>query len=555
LIAKSTKSIRFSGVNKRVSIGGPTKLKAAAAQASGTFSAVQGTLKAKKMEAFDTIFTAQSTVSLRRALMANAKLITPYLCYVPWIYGYFTKEMITCACTDADGYFEQTITYPCSGDKPDLYFTSVQPIDGNWVTLYDPGLPCHVYWDYQCGTEVLLVTDEPGAQVNEGEPEVDSPDGIYQWVEPHGIGGFNLSQISTEGRVSYMDGGHQVEDAPFGSTLGFKMGRSNNIPNAKLYYYRLLYRKGTDGDWFESRETVTRHYIHEDGTKITFPVLLLGPVDVNGMHLYRFKPDKPSDLDPSLSDAYDQWPEDNWFSSDTYSGYFQTYNFEGGAAEAHGLYQVKVEVYDEAGNLMDPDAASPDWDFLVPIGPDSTSAPTPTDIAGLIYRPDEGIDFNYRHGKGVIFNIFVDNRSCSAFIDLPVVGGVPVDEDNPDAYTCGFLHYQPDDNIKIAFHGSQPGNNAEVSFSMKCGNQSLGNMNMPREEVASALASGTPFDNNNDGDYQTTCPVSDILGTCTNAAYAEHVYVWAKATNGWSRLSGLDAGTYRAFALAIADED
>ena len=522
------------------------------------FSGAQNALRMKKMEELDSILTAQSAVSLRREMLLKAKQLIHYLCHFPWIYKYLTKEFLKCACTDSNGYFERVITYPCSGDKPDLYFTAHQCIDGNWVTLYDPGMRCHVHWNYECGTEVRLVTTEPGARVCVDD-EIEPPPGINTWVEPHGIGGMNLSQISDEGRVDYYDGSypgiHFVEKAPFGSTVGFRMGRSNNIPNKDVYYYRIQYRKGTTGDWHEFNAPVTRHYIHEKNNKISYPTLQLGPVPNpldDSMHLYRFKPDKPSDLDPSLSDTFDNWPEDNWFSSDIYSGYLNTPSLPGGVDSAHGLYQLKIEVYNSSGAIVDPDITNPRFAFIIPTAPDSTSVATPTAAVPTL-TPAHPYDEN-RDGKGFVFNISIDNRPCSASIDLPVVGGVVIDETTPEGFVCGFLEYETGDDIKIAFNASQPGNNAEATFTLKRGYTKLNAMSMSRVEVASALSTG-PYQNDSDGDFHQTVDVSQILGKCTNAAFAEYLYVYAKATNGWHRLSGYDAADLRAFALALDDSN
>ena len=517
---------------------------------SSDFSEAQNVLRLKKMEEFDSILTAQSAVSLRREMLLKAKQLIPYLCHFSWIYQYFTKEFLTCACTDSNGYFERVITYPCSGDKPDLYFTSHQCIDCNWVTLYDPGMRCHVHWNYECGTEVRLVTTEPGAIVCVDD-EIEPPPGINTWIEPHGIGGMNLSQISDEGRVDYYDGSHLVEKAPFGSTIGFRMGRSNNIPNNDVYYYRIQYRKGTTGDWHEFSAPVTRHYIHEKNNKISYPTLLLGPVANpldDSMHLYRFKPDKPVDLDPTLDPVFDQWPEDNWFSSDIYSGYLNTTKL-GSVNTAHGLHQIKFEIYDSNGTIVDPDIINPKFAFIIPTAPDSILAATPTVKVPTLPPPNEN-----RDGKGFVFNISIDNRPCSASIDLPVVEGVVIDENSPEGFVCGFLKYEVNDDIEIIFNASQPGNNAEATFTLKRGYTKLNAMSMSRVEVASAISTG-PYQNNSDGDFNQIFGVNQILGTCTNAAFAEHLYVYAKATNGWHRLSGYDAADLRAFALALDDSN
>lgn len=499
-------------------------------------------VKQKKMQELELIFTARSVVTLRKEMLAKADILIRYLCYFPWIYSYLHKDFLTCTCTDAEGYFERDIFYPCSGDKPDLYFTARQWIDGKSVTIYDPGMRCHVYWNYKCGTEVLLVTDEPGVKVSY-EDNINPPSGVYTWVEPHGIGSVNLHDINhANGTISYGFQGHQVQNAPFGAYLGFRMGRSNNIPSSDIFYYRIQYRKGTSGGWHESSEPVTRHYIHEENNKVTFPTVSLGPVPVNGKHLYRFKPKTPYDLDNSLDKTNDQWPEENWFGSDLYAGYLNTTSFPGGVDTAHGLYQIKIEVYDSAGNIVGPYGTNPKFNFIIPSTSDSASQETDTILAPV----------SYRDGDGLVFNLAIDNRSCTASIDEPVVGGIV-----QDTLGCGFLHYDAGDNVKIAFHAHHPGNNAFVNFTLKRGNTdpaAMG-MSMSGKEVATALYSGD-YTNDNDGDFHRTVPVNTLLGTCTNAAFAEDLHVYAKAFDGHHRIAWYDgryydAGALRAFALAL----
>ncbi len=510
---------------------------------------VHTALKEKKLAEFEPVFTSQSAVALRRELLARADKLIPYLCFMPHVYGFFDKDFITCTCTDSSGYFEREITYSCLDDKPDLYFTAHQCIGGNWVTLYDPGLRCHVHWNYACGSEVLLVTDEPGAILGV-EENIDPPADVYTWVEPHGIGNANLHVINDDGTMDYTHNEQPIEGAPFGARLRFRMGKSNNIPNNEVYYYRLQYRQGTGGQWHESLEPVTRHYIHEEDGKITFPTVALGPKPVNGMHLYRFKPRKPKDLDSSLDEDMDQWPDETWFGSDLDAGYFNTVKFPGGIENAHGLYQIKIEVYDINGNIVNPYEANPKFEFIKPITKDSPNQATETDVTDVADRDDEGF----------IFNLVIDNRSCTAAIDLPLVDGELQSESE-----CGFLTYETSDDVKISFTASHPGNHAIASFTLKRGssNAAGGNMNLSWEEVASpspgdSVSNG--YTNDNDGDFHKTVGVATLLGPCTNAAFAERLHVYAKAFNGFHRIAWYDGRYYdasdlRAFALALDDSE
>ena len=268
----------------------------------------------------------------------------------------------------------------------------------------------------------------------------------------------------------------------------------------------------------------------------------MGPVAVNGKHLYRFRPKRPYDLDNTLDKVTDQWPEETWFGSDLYAGYLNTTHFPGGVDNAHGLYQIKIEVYNASGSIVSPDGGAPSFKFIMPNMPDSPSVTTETIVAPSTYRD----------GDGFIFNIAVDNRSCSAAIDIPVVDGIP-----QETFGCGFLNYEAGDTVKIAFHARHPGNNALVSFTLKRGDSDPDGMGMSMsfKEVATALYVGD-YTDQNDGDFHRTVPVGTLLGTCTNAAFAQSLYVYAKAFNGWSRIAwyegrSYDASALCAFALAL----
>jgi hypothetical protein len=49
--------------------------------------------------------------------------------------------------------------------------------------------------------------------------------------------------------------------------------------------------------------------------------------------------------------------------------------------------------------------------------------------------------------------------------------------------------------------------------------------------------------------------ISTLLGSCSNAAFSERLDVRATATNGYSTLSGYNAGDNAAFALATPCPD
>jgi hypothetical protein len=52
------------------------------------------------------------------------------------------------------------------------------------------------------------------------------------------------------------------------------------------------------------------------------------------------------------------------------------------------------------------------------------------------------------------------------------------------------------------------------------------------------------------GNFMRDFPTGDLLGSCAEAAFAEILCVYAKATNGWDKLSAYGDHDECAFALA-----
>jgi hypothetical protein len=131
--------------------------------------------------------------------------------------------------------------------------------------------------------------------------------------------------------------------------------------------------------------------------------------------------------------------------------------------------------------------------------------------------------------------IMVNNQSCVATLSAPVVGGVPADT------VCGLLHYGTNKNLvaTMAFTASQPANYATFSFELVKGVNPVVLPVVP-PTGGPVTAAVSPF----------TGTVSNLLGTCTIAGFAEDLYVAATINNGWSRQSQYDAQALIAFVLA-----
>jgi hypothetical protein len=132
--------------------------------------------------------------------------------------------------------------------------------------------------------------------------------------------------------------------------------------------------------------------------------------------------------------------------------------------------------------------------------------------------------------------ILVDNDACTATLSPPILHGVGA---TPD---CGLLHYGVKDNspVTMAFTASHPNNFASFSFNVVKGVNAVTLPPLPVSGPVSAAPGLSPVAE----------AVSDLLGTCTIAGFAEQVYVAATANNGWGRQSQYDAQALIAFVLA-----
>ncbi len=111
------------------------------------------------------------------------------------------------------------------------------------------------------------------------------------------------------------------------------------------------------------------------------------------------------------------------------------------------------------------------------------------------------------------------------------------------------MRYKPNDDVRIAFRAHHPHGHGRFTFSMVRGATPVGVASLGLTEVDAAAAGA--YSGDTLGEFWADFAVGDLLGTCDNAAFAEHLYVRAKATTGWGqRISLYDASDLRAFALA-----
>ena len=109
--------------------------------------------------------------------------------------------------------------------------------------------------------------------------------------------------------------------------------------------------------------------------------------------------------------------------------------------------------------------------------------------------------------------------------------------------TCGLLHYGVKDAspVTMPFTASHPNNFATFNLVLV---KAVNQVTLAPLPIIGAPVSAAP------GLSPITESVSNLLGACNIAAFAEEVYVFASANNGWGRQSQYDASALIAFCLA-----
>jgi len=248
----------------------------------------------------------------------------------------------------------------------------------------------------------------------------------------------------------------------------------------------------------------------------------LGPNLVGGLNLYEFKPDTSLLPRPPGARVY-------WFSSglmgQEYTGYF--------GSGAPGSYAIRLTVYNPGGTQVMPGMGT--FQFV---------APDTLGTGGTIHTHYAAL--GDIEGGGYRFRIRVDNRPCSAFVYTPHMDTVTVADE------CGMMRYDTTDTnpVTISFHASHPDNRALFSFYIVRGINTV-----PTSPVSGAEVTANPagvYARDVGSNFTYGFPLATMFGPkCTEAAFSENLYLYAKATTGNGyRITSYDRSFVRAFAMA-----
>jgi len=484
--------------------------------------------------------TSNSATVVRSALLDNIDLIYPYFCLWPWWWRLSCDEIQVLE-TDSNGRFESSLIYSCSGDKPDLYFWVEYNVNGHWETVYKPTMACNTYWNYSCGTEVnIRISDERVVACNpEGEPPTCG-------VQIMSIGrNVSISEIQGPSHPTLKQG-LTTGGNPFGGKLEPRVWFSRNCLREEkdIHYYRWSFRQISQGDgssisspgpWIPFSRTVVRHYAKPlSGGGVVHEPVVMGPKTVGSeSNLFEIRPeDVPTGgIEWTVVDEREDLASGHFLTSQLGTGN----NRSEKAADAAGRYELKLELFDKDGNLINWTDADIDAYITNEPAPFGTDPVTPKLVNDNYYK-HTNVD-----GDMIGFRMVlrIDNNPCEA--DIKPISGTGI-----TTSSCGFVEFDPGAKIDLAFEASHPNDFATLQFNLTRG---------VSDNVSAASASGrvgastTPYSYSSPNDYEETFAVTDLLGTCDRAAFAENLHVRTLAQNGYHRLSGLDRHDAAGFAL------
>ncbi len=496
---------------------------------------------------------SSSLATVHNTIFENFHLLHPYLCLWPryWHYFYRCTEIAT-VYSDCNGSFDHN--YLNFTNDKDIYIWVEVNIDGEWLTVYRPPIPCHTYWDYECGKDVNITITDPRVRPCSCDPL----SGSLVWMRSIN-GGVSMRSIqqsdSASGHLSnavgltfYGSTGNKI--SPFGGQFPFVVQFGNGFPSSGgVTHYRWSYRKLKNA-FLDSVPDTTHHlegeiqkpyrYLASGGTLFATKSFPLGPSYDAGNPKYKIPHvDASADVPEPDADYYHLDTNTIQINSDALSDIDD------------GLYEFTFELLDDAGNVV---PVPPNTFLLDRISSDPID---PFDPAANTIPADEVPFENYVVKAGGMaiafkFKMRIDNQICYADVLDALVDGSPTDP------VCGIGHYNDkvNDNVTLKFLAGHPNDFASYDFDVTKGNSN---------DVPDADSRGYVTQINNgytisqvldsegklrDQYQKTTLKVGQMLGTCDMAAFAEVLRVNATHTNGDRRLHEFDRGDTAAIAMA-----
>lgn len=514
--------------------------------------------------------SGNSAYHLRLELADNFHLIYPYICYWPWIWPWFYScEEMAVVETDNDGRFDVDVYYYCFGDRPDIYVWVEYFIDGQWVTVYNPGRACYTYWDYTCGTPINItisdsrvphcgradVRGEIAEIMRIGSSSVTSH--ILQRSVMQTVQGVSFdAQGLTDFWLGGLSGIKYVN--PFGGTLNVVADFGSTLHTSIATHFRCSHKRHADADipanWTVLDNSVFRYYEDEIDDGINPPFQQRKGFDLKdpsyaGLYII---PHHDAALQPGIPAPAGTLLFRGWMSEDFVIASIDSTGL------TDDLYDFKFELYRINAGVPE-NVSMPRSTYQVP-NPDDINLSLPLSNSAFVSAnypdfhaddyiiPDMG---NALNALGFKMAFRVDNSICNAVIDNITV----INNDGTTATSdteCGFAEYKHKNSslVEFSFEASHPHNFAVFGFGVIRGN---GNPCPDADTGGMVIGDSSNGYVLSGGKFTKQVLVSGLLGPCRQAAFSENLYVYALATDGSSRLNGYDAGDVAAFALEHAN--
>ena len=495
--------------------------------------------------------TSESTDTIRQTLIDNHDILYPYICLWPifWSWFYWCEEEVV-VYTDCNGHFEAWLYTLGENAELNVYIWVEVNINGQWVTVYRPPMPCHTWWDYACNADININVSDSRVM-----PCVCDPiSGEIIWVKrvADGTSIRNIAQhasaaatpsLFADARGSTNSTGVEGNSyvSPFTSEFPFYIQFGDGFPAGSNTYYRWKYHRIADADLNSVSEafvyqqgTLAKSYTYEGtdahGNTVFYTGNFQLDTSISTGTIYRI-PHVDASVDTGIATA--EW------NQDTASILIDAGNL------GNGLFEFVLEVCDSSGNVQSV------ADNVFQVDSFLASPPNPASV------PAGGVDASYLfHGvnntapldpvTGFRFLIRIDNdpTSCS-------IGDAIVDNNDGTGSTtdtqCGFAQYKnkATGNILLCFSAEQPHDYAHYSFAVYKGNG--GAVEVYEDQVPEP--SYSKLINSVNTVYQENPSLTDLLGNCIQAAFSENIYVTAYHTNGSTRYYPYDTSGVAAFAI------
>lgn len=491
-----------------------------------------------------------SRVALEAALLRYEALLRPILCL---LYPQVSMVKVAETTTDELGRFATTFVHDTRGDtRPDLYFRGYQTVGGVEVQIYGPRpIGCHTHWDYACGSELVLRTRDPRAVTGGRTPGVDGPPswgvafvgvGAASTAELGGVftaSGSELDPTTPVGRRFRGAGA----SAPWGGALGLRFEFAQALQALGAVYYRVTWRRA--GSMVEAPllTPITHYYKTEttrpDGSKtLAWIGEPMGPVPataaIGGLEgLCRIP--YPS-IATAKGGVWDTPTGGGAIRAHLTSASFDSVAHAPGGtsapgsaydagADRAGRYELMVSLHKADGSEL----------VLGAHGRTYVAARQEEVVGPVTIIETAAVGAHLLEAGRLKITLDLDNNHCSAALAAPTVDGATA------ADCCGVLAAATGAaTVALGYIAGQPHGNDTFTLSIARAARTL-------SVGASGTGAVTGSLSRSASDLMTD--QNDCATVCKLAGFAEHLYVAATATDGWSRLSDRDAAAMRAFVL------